>query len=114
VEADRGTEQNKAHVGRKTAIDNLQQYREFITGKRYQEPMKWKAGLMLINIMTSPGKMSNVQQHWPEITGGGANYMLFKSLSGFTEEFKPPAPMLDLFTDPWERTGRPPFYLNQK
>lgn len=112
IEADRGTEQNKVSEGRKSGIDNLLQYTEFIGEGRYREAMNVKGGVMLIYLMTSPGKLENIKSHLNEMTGG-CNYVIFKAVDGFGHVIKPPLPMPELFTTPFERAGKDSFYLNQ-
>jgi hypothetical protein len=58
--------------------------------------------------------MRNVMNIVLELSGGrGSNFMLFRSWPAFGDRFRPPAPCLELFTEPWERAGpHAPFYIN--
>ena len=109
VEADRGTETiNSTDTGRKRLLDNDLQYRQFIGELEYKKALKFQGGIVLLNIFTSETRMNNLMTQISP-----ANYMAFKSLPMFGGVFKAPPILLHLFTEPWQRPGREPFYLNQ-
>jgi hypothetical protein len=112
VEADRGTEPNTPQEGRKSAMDNLLQYTDFIGEGHYREAMRVTGGIVLIYLMTSPGKMQNLKEYLKELTGG-CNYVAFRAVDGFGFTLKPPLPQPELFTAPFERAGRESFQIDR-
>ena len=48
------------------------------------------------------------------MTGGrGSKILLFKTFPSFTSPERPPPPSGHMLTEPWQRVGFPPLYLDR-
>lgn len=111
VEADCSTEPMRSRNRRKTVERCAHQYREFIGRGLYKDALKVSGGLLVIHLTTSEPRMRNMMDVVQEVSGGANSYSLFGYLPQFSRFFKPPQVLRNLFTDPWERVGEPPFSM---
>jgi hypothetical protein len=93
---------------------NILQYAAFVGGGDNRRRYFGEARVAVLNTFSNPTKLQNVIKLLLELSGGrGSNFMLYRSWPAFDDRFRPPAPRLELFTDPWERAGpHMPFYIN--
>jgi hypothetical protein len=92
---------------------NILQYAAFVGDGDNRRRWFGDARVVVLNTFSSAIKMRNVMHLVLELSGRrGSNYMLYRSWPEFGDRFRPPAPCLELFTDPWERAGHTPFCLN--
>jgi hypothetical protein len=93
---------------------NILQYAAFLGNTDNRRSLFGNARVAVLTTFSSPIKMRNVIKLVLELSEGrGSNFMLYQSWPTFGDRFRPPAPRLDLFTDPWERAGpHAPFYIN--
>jgi hypothetical protein len=102
LEVDRATEKNGIYLGK------LEQYARLITEGLYKEPLKMKSGVVLINLMSNETHMRNVMKKVKP-----NNYMLFKAVPAFDGFYQTPPLMTDFFTAPWERVGKPDYFVKK-
>jgi hypothetical protein len=109
LEVDKGTERNTSSNPNVQSIEKkLSLYRELIGGRRYHDIFNMKSGLMVIFLTINEGRMRNFIKLVDD-----NNYMLFKNIPDYQYHIKPPTYMPYLFTEPYLRAGREPFYINQ-
>jgi hypothetical protein len=112
VEADRGTEPSRSsRFNRKSFERNLLQYRQYVGQGLYKEHLCLKAGMMVLNVMTSATTMQRVLELMEEISPNGNSYMLFQVAEGFGQYLKPSGQLLSLANDGWRRAGLPDFLI---
>lgn len=113
VELDRSNErQRTTKPNVKSIRRNGEQYRKFISEKRYKDALALPGGVMAMNLTISPGRMREMMRVWGEVYGGPCNHALFGYLPEFARYFKPPKVLSHLFTDPWERVGAEPLLVS--
>ncbi len=117
LEIDRATEQlnpsSKAGT-RKVKRDNLLLWREFIGRGLYRDFYGTDRPMLLLYVTTNLAHMQNLMAMVMEISGGrGNNYMLFKCLPDFGEDFHPPKTMPSFFSEPWLRADGSPFRIDR-
>lgn len=116
VEADRNTEPGVSfNFNRKSYLRSIQQYHQFIYNGLYKDHYGFKSGALVLNVMNNETRMNNIMRvvadSHPKDKGA---YMLFKAIPNFEGYFKPPKPMPHLFTDPWDRSGHDPFFIDRR
>ena len=113
LEADRATEPTKAGTyQRKSYQRTILQYREFIGKGLYKDALKLNAGIVSLHVTTSPLRQKNIMNVVQKITPEN-NYLCFQNLPMFGTWFQPPGILYHLFTQPWDRVGAEPFYINR-
>ena len=117
LEIDRATEQvnpsGKAGT-RKTKRDNLLLWREFIGRGLYRQFYGSDKPMMLLTVTTNLTHMQNLMAMVMEISGGrGNNYMLYKCLPDFGEDFHPSKTKPTFFSEPWLRADGSPFRIDR-
>lgn len=113
LEFSRSKQTNKSKsLKKKTHHSMMLAYHAFIGKGAYRKWFTNNERAVVLHLFNSKGQMKNILEQINEVTKG-TNFMLFKTWNTFGEVFKPPAPKLDLFTEPWNRPGRPPFSLTE-
>jgi len=115
VEADRATEPSRASkFNRKSHLRNILQYREYVGRGLYKEHLGLTAGMMVLNVTTSPQTQAKMIELALETSEGrGNSYLLFRTAEQFGRYFKPPKPMPELFEGEWARAGKSAFRIDQ-
>lgn len=115
VECDRSTEPaTSKNFNRKSLERNLQQYRKYIVTGRYKEHLKLTAPLLVLNITTSPERLTKMIEITNKLADGtGNSYQLFQSWSDFGPVFRPPSPNLELLNGLWQRAGQSDFVISK-
>lgn len=125
IETDMGTETGRASVDlthrKKTYQRMFLQYRELIgrqlpDGSRlYNRVYKIPRDkpLMVLFVTTEKSKLALMKDIIMEATDRkGCNWFLMQHLhSELIDPFMSPEPLVSLWIEPWERAGRPPFYI---
>jgi len=116
VEADRSTEPGAAStLDRKSYTRTILQYREFVGMGLYKEALGLSAGLLALHVTTSELRLRNLVELTQKLSHAGSNnYMLYRAAPQFGRYFKAPDILHDLFTAPWVRAGRKPFFISQQ
>ncbi len=99
---------------RKSAHRNFLQYRQFIAGRMYQSAYGITEGLIVLYVTTNSTRMHSMMDLLLGISEGrGNNYITFACLPELDTPFKPPPPKFELFTQPYLRAGKEPFFINK-
>jgi hypothetical protein len=65
-------------------------------------------------ITTSNARMRSMMELLVRLSGGsGSKILLFKTFPSFTAAERPPTPSGHMLTEPWQRVGFPPLYLDR-
>jgi hypothetical protein len=113
LEADRATEPAEAgSYARKSVLRTILQHQQFVGKGLYKDALKLSAGLMSLHVTTSARRLQSIKDVAKKVSPQN-NYLCFQAISGFGYYFEPPPPMHNLLTDPWERVGAEPFYINR-
>lgn len=112
LEADRNTEPTRSYrFDRKSYERTLEQYRQLIESGLYKKHFKLvQTAVIVLHLLTNATHLENVMAL---LMPNGCNYQAFQAAPQFGRFFKPPKPLAFLFTEPWQRVGRDPFYLFQ-
>lgn len=114
VEADRATEPTRASkFNRKSHLRTIQQYRAYVGQGLYKEHLKLTAGLLVLNVTINSATQQRMLNLTEELSGKGNTFLLFRTCEAFGPTFKPPQPMLELFSGEWERAGYSSLRIDQ-
>jgi hypothetical protein len=107
LELDRGTEPVSGITpSRKSHERNVEQYKQFVAGGQYKDALGLSAGIMVLYVTISEGRMNNLM----EVTDN--NYSCFAHVPEFGSFFQPPSVLYHLFRDGWKRHNRDVFHIN--
>lgn len=113
VEADRGTEPKSSTAARKSYRASLEAYTRLIAEGRYKDHYGLKTGLMLLFVFSAPGNEQRFLRCAREMLGSRATWVLTRTIPDFHGSFRPPALLTELFDQPWNRAGLPPFRIDR-
>jgi hypothetical protein len=107
LELDRGTEPVSGITpSRKSHERNVEQYKQFVAGGQYKDALGLSAGIMVLHVTISEGRMNNLM----EITDN--NYSGFAHVPEFGSFFQRPSVLYRLFRDGWKRYSRDILHIN--
>jgi hypothetical protein len=67
-----------------------------------------------VPFVSSQARVTSMQQLLARMTlGHGSKILLFKTFPSFTSRERPPAPSGHMLSEPWQRVGYPPLFLDQ-
>ena len=112
VEADRATEPaTSTNFNRKSFDRHLQQYREYVERRLYQEHLSLTAPLLVLNVTTELNRMRKMMRLTDELFSGACNYQLFQCWQDFGPVFVPPKPFAGLLEEKWRLSARGSFNI---
>jgi hypothetical protein len=109
VEIDMNTESIEFNNQKTKTIEvSQQQYQRYIKTGRYKKEFAFGGGFFLVTITTNPTHALNMMRIAPQ-----EPFMLYNCVPNFVPPRKPPEPMPWFFTEPYDRPGHDPLYINQ-
>ncbi|NOX39113.1 MAG: hypothetical protein GXP05_00945 [Alphaproteobacteria bacterium] len=114
VEADRSTEPaTSRNFNRKSWQRNLLQYEIYIGKGLYRDHLKLKSPLLVLNVVTSAKRLTQILRLVPTYAPIAGSHLLFQTWEEFGPVFSPPKPNADLLEGLWERAVDAAFLIDR-
>jgi len=109
-----GTEPYRSdNTERKSYKHSILQYHAFLANHELRRKFFGEARVAVLNTFTTQTAMRSAMEVHEEELGSKGTYMLYNVWDAFGDFFRPPPPRPDLFHEPWQRVGQPPFSISQ-
>lgn len=111
IEAERGNGIRRSNLEQPSFLKKVLAYKDIITQKTHTEVF----GIPNLRVLVVTPKAERAR-HMAELaveTIGPSNIFLFHDIPTQDSLFKAPKPFPELFTEPWNRAGREPVYINE-
>jgi hypothetical protein len=114
IEADCGTEPlDAADLDRSSIVKKFSAYLAIAEQGIYRSHFGFP-NFFIPFVTTNGVRMRSMMQLLDRLTGGrGSKMFLFKTFPSFTSSAKPPPANGHMLTEPWQRVGFPPLYLDR-
>ena len=109
-----GTEPYRSdNTERKSYKQSILAYHALLSDSELRRRYFGDVKIGVLNTFTTPAAMRSAMEVHKEELGTKGTYMLYNVWDVFGDFFKPPPPRPDLFHEPWQRVGQPPFYISR-
>ena len=109
-----GTEPYRSdNTARKSYKHSILAYHAFLSNADLRRKYFGNARIGVLNTFATQTAMRSAMEVHKGELGNKGTYMLYNVWEDFGDFFRPPPPRPDLFHEPWQRVGQPPFHISK-